>query len=199
MAARVELEFTVDWFSRHIANWERLRTALPARKKFLELGSFEGLSACWMLENWLDDDGELYCVDTWEGSPEFVALPEGTAEASYDRFCRNVQAVQKANQRVTICRTATVEALAQFIRDGERFDFIYIDAGHQARETLTDACMSWPLLKAGGILIFDDYLWSLQAPLEHRPKCGIDAFVDLFHVELQTLAVGEQYIIRRNI
>ncbi len=93
-------EFTVDWFSQHIPNWERLRQVLPARSKFLELGSFEGASACWMLQNLLDDDGELYCVDTWKGSPEFSALPIGTTESSYERFQRNIALSQKPEQRV---------------------------------------------------------------------------------------------------
>jgi hypothetical protein len=33
------------------------------------------------------------------------------------------------------------------------------DGSHRARDVLEDAVLSWPLLKVGGIMLFDDYLW----------------------------------------
>jgi hypothetical protein len=32
---------------------------------------------------------------------------------------------------------------------------IYIDGSHEPMDVLTDAVMSWPLLRSNGILIFD--------------------------------------------
>jgi predicted O-methyltransferase YrrM len=60
-----EYTFTQDWFSHNIPVWEQLATLLPERKKFLEIGSFEGRSMVWAVENMLEDDGEIYCIDTW--------------------------------------------------------------------------------------------------------------------------------------
>lgn len=195
------LDFTVDWFAQHIPVWEQLKESLPGRKKFLELGSFEGRSACWMLEHMLADDGALYCVDTWKGSPEFQSLPEGTTEQSYGRFWSNVALAKKPEQQVVTLRTTTVLAVAGLLAGANlaSFDFIYIDAGHEARETLTDAVMSWPLLKTGGFMVFDDYLWGLETPIEHRPKSGIDAFAELFRSELCVSAVGHQFIVRKTV
>ncbi|MCM8831198.1 MAG: class I SAM-dependent methyltransferase [Candidatus Omnitrophica bacterium] len=42
---------------------------------------------------------------------------------------------------------------------------------HNAPSVLMDAVLCWPLLKNGGILIFDDYLWKInKLPEEERPK-----------------------------
>jgi predicted O-methyltransferase YrrM len=55
------------------------------------------------------------------------------------------------------------------------FDFVYVDGVHSAVGALTDACMAWGLLKQGGVMLFDDYLYP------HEPtKVGIDAFLNSF-------------------
>ena len=38
---------------------------------------------------------------------------------------------------------------------------IYIDACHDSQYVMTDAMLSWKVLKVGGYLIFDDYGWNL--------------------------------------
>jgi hypothetical protein len=42
---------------------------------------------------------------------------------------------------------------------------------------LADAVLSWPLLKNGGIMLFDDYLWQQDPRPEHCPRLGIDSFL----------------------
>ena len=39
------------------------------------------------------------------------------------------------------------------------YDLIYVDGSHTARDVLQDAVLGWGLLKRGGLMIFDDYLW----------------------------------------
>ena len=39
-----------------------------------------------------------------------------------------------------------------------------------------DAALSLGLLKAGGVLIFDENLLNLQYPVDMRPKTAMDAF-----------------------
>jgi predicted alpha/beta-fold hydrolase len=53
-------------------------------------------------------------------------------------------------------------------------------AAHTGYDTLTDACMAWPMLNKGGIMLFDDYLWRDMPGVLHRPKLGIDLFLMLF-------------------
>lgn len=53
------------------------------------------------------------------------------------------------------------------------FDFIYVDGSHAPFDTLVDACMAWGLLKQGGVMLFDDYMY----PHEDT-QMGIDAFIN---------------------
>ena len=48
--------FTQDWFSHNIPGLESIVKLLPSNKDILEIGSFEGRSTCWLLENVLADD-----------------------------------------------------------------------------------------------------------------------------------------------
>jgi hypothetical protein len=76
--------------------------------------------------------------------------------------------------------------MAQLLVEGKGnyFDFIYIDGSHQAPDVLVDAVLAFKLLKVGGTLGFDDYLWSEgtsgdEAPLR-CPKPAVDAFVNIY-------------------
>jgi hypothetical protein len=79
------------------------------------------------------------------------------------------------------------------IRDRVGFyDVILIDAGHKAKDVLTDMIYAWPLLRKGGIMILDDYTWIPKHGVSdfqlHAPKLGIDAFVNCFADELTILS-----------
>ena len=57
-------EFEHDWFTVHIPVWDRLLRPLEqSAARLLELGSFEGLSACYLL--WRLPDAHITCVDTF--------------------------------------------------------------------------------------------------------------------------------------
>jgi predicted O-methyltransferase YrrM len=198
-----EYQFTQDWFHWAPEVWEQLVPLLPERNKegrsFMEIGSFEGRSTVWIIENMMQDGDEIYCVDTWEGGEEHSAEDMVAVEK---RFSHNIGvAVDKFPDKVVIWQKGTsTRKLAEIIQyEGEGgFDFIYIDGSHTAPDVLTDACMAWPLLKQGGVMVFDDYLWSLNPrDILHRPKIAIDAFVNIFAEEVEVVHVGYQFIVRK--
>jgi len=84
-------------------------------------------------------------------------------------------------------------------KDGKdrRFDFVYIDGSHIAKDVLTDACLAWPLLKPNGIMVFDDYAWGQPRDALHRPKIAIDAFTNIFGEELVVIHTHYQLIVRK--
>jgi hypothetical protein len=58
---------------------------------------------------------------------------------------------------------------------------IYIDGSHQAPDVLSDATLSFPLLKVGGTMIFDDYTWrSVPGDPLYGPKLAVDAFLNIY-------------------
>ena len=192
-----EYQYTKDWFQWAPKVWEQLIPHLPARKNFLEIGSFEGRSAVWTIENLMEDGGEIVCIDTWEGGAEHT--PEDMNGAKF-RFNENIKIVREKfpDRNVTSCTGLSVNWLAALIQDKRQFDFIYIDGSHLAKDVLTDACMSWPMLKHKGFMVFDDYLWRPPGfgPMQ-RPKIAVDTFVNMFEDDLAITHSGYQLIVRK--
>jgi len=152
--------FTEDWFTHNIPNFQKCMDALgESRNRFLEIGSYEGMSTCWLLNN-LPSDGKIICIDPFPNMPEVEK-----------RFWDNVREVMGKRQLIQ-CKTTSYLALSQLIQQKQEFDFIYVDGMHTSYDTLTDACMAWGLLRSGGVMLFDDY----EYPQEPT-KCGIDGFL----------------------
>lgn len=148
------MDFTQDWFTSNIANFEHAKKVMPDNKRILEIGSFEGRSTVWMLENMLAEDGEIVCVDTFGGGIEHSHL---NLTKLRDTFERNVHEARKKIQSVSLMEMTSDIALAKLIQKGSLFDFIYVDGSHEMMDVLTDAVMAFKLLKPGGVMLFDDY------------------------------------------
>jgi predicted O-methyltransferase YrrM len=197
-----DYEFTKDWFYWAPEMWTQFTPLLPARKSFLEIGSFEGRSAVWAAEHMLEDDGKIICIDTWEGGEEHT--PEDMASTE-SRFDRNVALLHEKfpDRRIAKFKGTSYNLLAT-LAYGEawEFDFIYIDGSHLAKDVLTDACMAFALLKPGGVMLFDDYLWDHHTDHFDRPKMSVDSFANLFinrievvFINYQLFAVGVSFVV----
>jgi len=192
-----DYQYTTDWFKWAPQVWEHLIPHLPARKNFLEIGSFEGRSAVWITQHMMEDGGELVCIDTWEGGEEHTPEDMAGTEA---RFHNNIGLVMGnfVDRKVLPIKSTSVEALGGLLAQKKQFDFIYIDGSHTAKDVLTDACMSWPLLKDKGFMVFDDYMWKPPGfTLLQRPKIAVDTFVNIFEDELIVTHIGYQLIVRK--
>jgi predicted O-methyltransferase YrrM len=193
-----EYQFTKDWFGWAPPVWEQLIPMLPGeagKRNFLEIGSFEGRSTVWTMENMMQKGDYIYCIDTWEGGEEHGAED---MQAVFERFKANT-AIAKDKTKVVrgyAMDTSTTE-LASKIQDGFQYDFIYIDGSHIAKDVLTDACMAWQVLKPKGIIVFDDYVWGDPRDILHRPKVAIDAFTNIFAEEVEVIHVGYQLVVRK--
>ena len=222
-----EYQYTKDWFNWAPEVWKQLTPLLPSEpgvRAFLEIGSFEGRSTIWTIENMMSHGDWIDCVDTWEGGEEHGEEDMGSVE---ERFDHNIDAAISPTflkeyrpemalghttryghttygNRVNVykykCTSSMYLAskLNSYVDSTNLFDFIYIDGSHIAKDVLTDACMAWPLLKPKGLLVFDDYLWVPNArDILHRPKAAIDAFTNLFAEEVEIVHIGYQLIVRK--
>lgn len=184
-----DVEYTADWFSNNIPNFLNCMANAPDNKLFLEIGAFEGRATCWMLENGLSDKGSIVCVDPFSGSVEHGGIDMAAVES---RFWANTNKTKRAEQKVSLMRMNSDKALLDMIRYNYQFDFIYIDGSHAPDVALTDACMSWPVLKQGGVMLFDDYLYP------HEPtKVGIDAFLAGFEGKYDLLFSNYQLAVKK--
>jgi predicted O-methyltransferase YrrM len=195
-----EYQFTKDWFNWAPEVWQQLIPHLPGepgKRRFLEIGSFEGRSTVWIMENMMADGDYMLCIDTWQGGEEHG---EEDMDAVFNRFRANVQAAREKTgiKSVGHSRETSTKGLAEeLIEWAGTYDFIYIDGSHIAKDVLTDACMAWPLLKPKGLMVFDDYMWGNPRDILHRPKPAIDAFCNLFAEEADIVHVGYQLIVRK--
>jgi predicted O-methyltransferase YrrM len=178
--------FTNRWFEQTAQPiWDQLIPGLKPTK-ILEIGSFEGASACYLIEKCASSAPlEIHCVDTWEGGTEHKA--SGTNMHDVERrFLDNTRlACERAAHSVKLVTHKGLSSISLAAIQNERFfnyfDLIYIDGSHKAPDVLSDAVLSFPLLKLGGTMIFDDYLWmgGNTDPLA-CPKLAIDAFLNIY-------------------
>lgn len=185
-------EFTQDWFDANIPTWDPLIGDLrPTR--ILEIGAFEGRSTCYLIERCSPYCiPTVVCVDTWGGGIEHDASAMGEVEARFDRNIERATAKVSGRAAVRKMKAQSANALARLVADGEdAFDLIYIDGSHQAPDVLTDAVLAYRLLRTGGLMVFDDYLWSMEAPGAqdpfNMPKPAIDAFINIFQRKVSVL------------
>jgi tetratricopeptide (TPR) repeat protein len=180
--------FSQDWFGHNIP---RLRSWLGAWRdrphlRGLEIGSWEGRSACWFLDEILTHPtAHLTCIDTFGGGSEHQTLnPQELRqiEARFDYNLRRSGAAHKVQKWVGTSPTVLVQLQTDPTR--QPYDFIYIDGSHLAADVLQDAVLAWPLLRVGGLMIFDDYGLNLYADANLNPAVGIEAFLSGFGAEL---------------
>jgi predicted O-methyltransferase YrrM len=162
-------EFTTEWAVSRFPLWEKHLAPLEGRPgtRYLEIGTFEGRSVLWMAENiFTDESSRLVTIDP------FVELESyGEVEARFDRN----RARSPAGRRIVKMKGFSQQVLKEL--EPADYDVIYIDGCHLAHCVLTDVALSWPLLKVGGYLIFDDYTLASDLPAFGNPRLAIDAFL----------------------
>lgn len=200
-----EYEFTTNWFEYGALIWSNIIEHLPKPtrpRRFMEIGSFEGRSAVWMIENMMKPGDSLYCVDTWEGGAEHKKIDMEAVERRFDKNILTALAKTGVSAGdIHKIKGSSLYTLAHQLRwlptPSQRFDFIYIDGSHEAPDVLTDAVLAWPLLHYGGIMVFDDYLWGDPRLPLGRPKIAIDAFMNIFGGEINVMHISYQVVIKK--
>lgn len=186
-----------NWFAQTAQhNFEALLTPLAGKDnlKFLQLGAFTGDASVWLAENILTGKGcWLIDVDTWEGSDE----PDHESMNFEDVLKVYLSKTEKYDV-VQAHKSTTVWHLSSVRRDPS-YDFIYVDADHTTVGVLLDAELSWPQLKSGGIMAFDDYTWGHESGDPRlAPQVGIDLFLHRHQGDYELLAKNTQVWIRKH-
>ncbi|MEG3953923.1 tetratricopeptide repeat protein [Microcoleus sp. herbarium2] len=179
--AAKDYQFTQDWFTHNIPIWKRHLQEFTGIADFqvVEIGSFQGMSACWLLDNILTHPtAKITCIDLY----------------FQEHFKGNIVKTGAAD------RVIELEGYSQDLLvdlTSEYYDVAYIDGCHKPTSALQDAILSWRLVKVGGLMIFDDYEFTFPDSPEQDTKIGIDVFLEMFGSQLKVVHKGYQLIVKK--
>lgn len=203
-----EYQFTNQWFDATAkASWDVIIPSIKPQK-ILEVGSYEGRSICYLIEKLGSEQSlEIHAIDTWLGGGDHKHLPIGHMPKVEERFFLNVdKATKGASKKIDLIvhKGFSDFEVSRLLVTGFRayFDFIYIDGSHETGDVLSDAVMAFKLLKPGGVMAFDDYLWSeitQDGFLVGAPKIAIDAFININFLKLNIICApnSQMYIAKK--
>ena len=178
--------FTTDYLTHVLDIWDMYFSAFKGRDNLniLEIGSYEGRSAIWFIENLLEGkNSKLTCVDIF-----FSWLLEA-------RFDHNIKQSGRHGKVIKV-KASSQEILPLLER--EQYEIIYVDGSHVADHVRSDADQAFRLLKKGGMICFDDYEWRPDLPKEQRPQIAIDEFLQKYQNEISVLHKEYQVIVQKN-
>lgn len=158
--------FTSNWTDNRLDSWLPFLEELKGEPLLaLEIGTFEGRTALWFLENILTGSEDfLQCVDP------------------YDYMRRQeLKRVERARQKAVSNLKPHAGRYKLFVDysynvlpglESGAYDFVYVDGDHSAASCFYDMGHAWRLLKPGGVMIVDDIQetrpenWGRNCPLE---------------------------------
>lgn len=178
-------EFTTDWVSQRGNSWRNLLADLMGKPNLnmLEIGSYEGRSTLWWLNNLLtDSSSRITCIDNWDKRAEFEK-----------RFDRNV-AASGHSCKVRKIKQPSWSGL-KILHPTEMFDVVYVDGSHEAKDVMLDGLTCLEHLKPGGFMIFDDYAWNGRR--HFMPKIALDLFTKICNPWCEVVEKGYQLAVRK--
>lgn len=161
---------------------------LPKFNLMIEVGAFEGMTTKYMCENMLDDSGESRVIVI---DPLMDVYVKGDTshpyfKNQYQRFKRNTRGLP-----IELMRGDSQDELPKL--HALRADFIYLDGNHHPPYPYLDACWCFAILKEGGYLLFDDYLWN-----DETKKC-IDEWLEEYKKYYEVVKIDYQVLIRKTM
>ena len=191
--------FNEVWFDSQIPTWTQLFNLYNSPiESVLEVGCYEGRATVWFCENVVQDKKINYdVIDTFGGS-----LNESGMGDTKERIERSDDIIEKnfrhnisffKNINFNIHKGYSQKILPTFPQK-ETYNFIYIDASHRSDDTFVDAYYCHKLLKPGGLLIFDDFMWKdpNQPHIVNSPERGIRDFYSMYDNKYKVILNGYQ-------
>ncbi|MBB3179827.1 class I SAM-dependent methyltransferase [Variovorax sp. Sphag1AA] len=178
-------EFSSDWFSHNTPAWTKFFHLIGWNPESpdnlgIEIGSYEGRSALWLLENqFRHPASKLICVDVFADADQ--------SDGYYCKFKHNIMD-QPHGLRVEVYKGYSFDFLSKFVTDGKRCDFVYVDGSHRAADVLEDLILGFRALKPGGLLICDDYMGGAGSNANltlGSPKIAVDAFTNIYRDRIE--------------
>ena len=131
--------------------YDKIFDVLNKDSIFVELGTYKGKSAAYMLEKCVDKPFRFYVVDVWDTLGRLNPL-----SMSKYKFVNNIiSCFGKIPDNLHIIQQNSSEAASEF--DNNIIDAVFIDGDHSYEGCLKDLIYWLPKVKKGGIIAGHDY------------------------------------------
>ena len=193
-----------------------LMTFKNERCNILEVGTFAGMSVIGMLKYL--PNAFAYTIDSWKNYSEKtrqntdIDILKNIEELNVEQvFYQNIEKAGMKD-RIKPFKGDSTDVLLQLVQESPitykdkngvshyiwGFDFIYVDASHKCLDCFADCIISWKLLKKGGIMGIDDYMYNigfndmLEIPFE-----GVNRFLQKIEGQYEIINKGYRIFIRK--
>jgi len=180
------------WWSHFLKNF------IGKPNIFLEIGTYEGKTAVWFLENILTHEASrIVCIDPWT-APGNDYLRTYDMEKVEKKYKENIEPYK---DKVFTVKGFSFDVLCALnagvlIKPPPAFSLVYVDGDHRTSHVLSDCVLAWNLLISGGIMIFDDYgSGDINSTIQEHPKLAIDNFLQTIPGEYEVLFYSYQLMI----
>jgi predicted O-methyltransferase YrrM len=97
-------------------------------------------------------------------------------------------------ERVVLHKGKSIDVLYDHTKEWwKKFNLVYIDGSHETQTCMDDSIMTWPMLKVGGAMVWDDYLMRGRTTVQE----AVDAFLRLTEGKHELLWQREQLGVRK--
>jgi predicted O-methyltransferase YrrM/tetratricopeptide (TPR) repeat protein len=165
----------------------------------LEVGTYAGTSLINIVSRIPNSVG--IGIDRWEDYNEdniniLQTIKSNQVERSFNH---NIE-VSGLEERISGIKGDSAETLLFLIKNNQVFDFIYVDCSHKCLDVHLDLFLSWKLLRKGGILAIDDYMYHWdkvkEQPFEY-PFEGVNTFLKKYEQEYSILSKDYRVFIEK--
>ncbi len=183
-------KFSTNWF---LNNFKIFGNFFPSDFKikfnYLEIGSFEGMSALFVLKFWKNSN--VTCIDTWEMSRDKSQVLNYNFKNIEEKFDFNLK-----NYSYIKIKNSSQNALKKLKENNLFFDFIYIDGSHNGIDIYNDAEASFKILNINGLIIFDD-INNIYSSIEMQPHNAFEKFYSINKKKLKILYLKNIAVVKK--
>ena len=134
-------------------------------------------------------------IDRWENYDEDgIDILQNIEQNGIEKiFYENVR---KANleDRIKGMKGKSSEVLLELVKSDMIYDFIYVDGSHRCLDVYLDLFLSWKLLKKGGVLAIDDYMYHYNKTKEQPYEYPLEAVNQFLRdIEGKYLLIDKDY------
>jgi len=132
----------------------------------LEIGVYAGTSLIEIVRKIPNSFG--LAIDQW------VGYNEANVDILHNIEINNIEEVFYRNvkkagleERIKAIKGKSSDVLLELICECMQYDFIYVDGSHKCLDVYLDLFLSWQLLKKGGVMAIDDYMYGADVLSEN--------------------------------